>query len=379
MKIIIKEVKSKKALKKFVSFPYKLYKGNKYWIPQLIKDEMKLFQKEKNPAFEFCDVKLWLAYKDEKVVGRIVGFINYRFIEKWHDKYCRFGWIDFIDDENVSKALINTVENWAKENGMEAVHGPLGFSDLDPEGMLIEGFEELGTIATIYNYPYYPEHLKKLGYNKDADWVEYEIKVPDKVPEKIERIANIVLKKNKLRILYASKIKELKPYMSDLFHMLNTAYKELYGFVPLSEKQIQSYIKQYIGFANPELISIILDENNKVAAFGLTFPSLSKSFQKAKGRLFPFGFIHILKALKKNNLIDLYLVAVRPDLQGKGVNALLFSELIKIYINNKFEKAESNPELETNTKVQAQWKYFDRRQHKRRRCFIKHFNNKEIK
>ena len=371
MKIIIKEVKSKKTLKEFVAFPYKLYKGNKYWIPQLIKDEMKLFQKDKNPAFEFCDAKLWLAYQNEKIVGRVVGFINYRFIEKWQDKYCRFGWIDFIDDENVSKALINTVENWAKENGMEAVHGPLGFTDLDPEGMLIEGFEELGTIATIYNYPYYPEHLKKLGYNKDTDWVEYEIKVPDKVPEKIERIANIVLKKNKLRILRASKIKELKPYMSDLFHMLNTAYKELYGFVPLSEKQIQSYIKQYIGFANPELISIILDKNNKVAAFGLTFPSLSKSFQKANGKLFPFGFIHILKALKKNNLIDLYLVAVRPNLQGKGVNALLFSELIKIYIDHKFEKAESNPELETNTKVQAQWKYFDRRQHKRRRCFIK--------
>ncbi len=379
MKIIIKEVKNKKALKEFVEFPYNLYKGNKYWIPQLIKDEMKLFQKEKNPAFEFCDVKLWLAYKDEKVVGRIVGFINYRFIEKWHDKYCRFGWIDFIDDENVSKALINTVENWAKENGIEAVHGPLGFTDLDPEGMLIEGFEELGTIATIYNYPYYPEHLKKLGYNKDADWVEYEIKVPDKVPEKIERIAKVVLLKNNLKILRTSNLKEMKPYLKNMFQVLNTAYEELYGFVPLSEKQIQSYIKQYIGFANPELISIILDENNKVVAFGLTFPSLSKSFQKANGKLFPFGFIHILKSLKKNNLIDLYLVAVRPDLQGKGVNALLFSELIKIYINNKFEKAESNPELETNTKVQAQWKYFDRRQHKRRRCFIKYLNNKEIK
>jgi GNAT superfamily N-acetyltransferase len=370
--IVIKEVKSKKDLKKFVAFPYKLYKGNKYWIPQLKKDEMKLFQKEKNPAFEFCDAKLWLAYKNEKVVGRIAGFINYRFIEKWQNKYCRFGWIDFIDDKNVSKALLNTVENWARENGMEAVHGPLGFTDLDPEGMLIEGFEELGTIATIYNYPYYSKHLEKYGYSKDIDWIEYEIEVPNKVPEKIERIAKVVLRKNKLRILKASKKKEIKPYLMDLFQVLNSAYKNLYGFVPLSEKQIESYIKQYISFANPKFISIILDENDKVAAFGLTFPSLSKSFQKARGKLLPFGFIHILKALKKNNLIDLYLVAVRPDLQGKGVNSLLFSELIKIYINHKFEKAESNPELESNIKVQAQWKFFEHRQHKRRRCYIKH-------
>lgn len=372
MNILIKEAKSKKDIKKFVDFPYKLYKGNKYWIPQLKKDEMSLFQKEKNPAFEFCDIKLWLAYKNEKIVGRIAGIINHRFIEKWQDKFVRFGWIDFIDDEDVSKALIRTVENWAKENGMEAVHGPLGFTDLDPEGMLIEGFEELGTIATIYNYPYYFKHLEKCGYSKDIDWVEYEIILPKRVPEKIERIAKIAQKRNNLRVLRASKVKEIKPYLEDMFHVLNTSYEDLYGFVPLSENQIRSYIEQYISFANPKFISIILDGDGKVAAFGITFPSLSKSFQKARGKLFPFGFIHILKALKKNNLVDLYLVAVRPDLQGKGVNSLLFRELIKIYVNHNFKKAESNPELETNSKVQAQWKFFDRRQHKRRRCFIKH-------
>ncbi len=371
MNIIIKEVKNKKELKKFVNFPYELYKDNKYWIPQLKRDEINLFRKEKNPAFDFCEVKLWLAYKNKNVVGRVAAIINNRFIEKWKDKYCRFGWIDFIDDENVSKALLATVENWAKEMGMEAVHGPLGFTDLDPEGMLIEGFNELGTIATIYNYPYYPKHLEKLGYSKDIDWVEYEIKVPQKVPEKIERIAKIVQKRNNLRVLRAKKIKELKPYMEEIFEVLNEAYKDLYGFVPLSKKQIQAYIKQYVSFANPKFISVILDANDKVAAFGITFPSLSKAFQKAKGKLFPFGFIHILKALKKTETIDLYLVAVRPDLQGKGVNSLIFNELIKIFINNKFIKAESNPELESNSKVQSQWKFFDRRQHKRRRCFIK--------
>ena len=239
--------------------------------------------------------------------------------------------------------------------------------------MLIEGFEELGTIATIYNYPYYAEHLIKLGYEKDVDWIEYELKVPAEIPKKIERIADIVQKRQKLRILHASKIKEIKPYFIEIFKLLNTTYDELYGFVPLSEKQIEYYIKQYINFANPKLISIILDEKDKVAAFGLTFPSLSRAFQKAKGKLLPFGFIHILNALKKNDRVDLYLVAVRPDLQGKGVNSLLFRELIKIYIDNNFEKAESNPELETNIKVQAQWKYFDRRQHRRRRCFVKKF------
>ena len=371
MEIILKEVVSNKDLKKFIDFPYKLYAGNKFWIPQLRFDEMNLFNPKKNPAFEFCNVKLWLVYKDNKVAGRVAGIINRRFIEKWQDKYCRFGWIDFIDDENVSRALLDAVENWAEENEMEAIHGPLGFTDLDPEGMLIEGFEELGTIATIYNYPYYHEHIRKLGYQKDADWIEFELKIPDRVPEKIERISKIILKKQKLRIIRTSKKKDMKPYLTDMFDVLNKAYEELYGFVSLTEKQVKNYIKQYISFTSPEYICLIVDEHDKVAAFGITVPSLSKAFQKAKGHLFPFGVFHILKALKKNNLIDLYLIAVRPDLQGKGVNSLLFSELIKIYIDHKFEKAESNPELETNTKVQAQWKFFDRRQHKRRRCFTK--------
>ncbi len=372
MEIYIKEVKSKKDLKKFVAFPYKLYKGNKYWIPQLIKDEMSLFIKEKNPAFEFCDVKLWLAYKNEKVVGRIAGIINHHYIEKWKNKYVRFGWIDFIDDENVSKALINTVENWAKGNGMKAVHGPLGFTDLDPEGMLIEGFEELGTIATIYNYSYYSKHLEKIGYSKDVDWIEFEVKVPKKVPEKIERIANIVKKKYNLTVLKTESSKDIKPYAKEIFKVLNNAFEPLYGVVPLTEKQIGNYIEQYMGIIPHKYISLILDESGKIAAFGITMPSLSKAFQKAKGRLLPFGSIHILKALKHNNLVDLYLVAVRPDFQGKGVNTLLFKELIQTYIDNKIEKAETNIELENNTKVQAQWKFFEHRQHKRRRCFIKH-------
>jgi GNAT superfamily N-acetyltransferase len=290
----------------------------------------------------------------------------------WQKQSCRFGWIDFIDDMAVSKALLATVENWAKSKGMNELHGPLGFTDLDPEGMLIEGFYELSNIATIYNYPYYPIHLERLGYVKDIDWKEYEIKIPEMIPEKIQRIADIVQKKHHLTVVHATNIKKIKHYAVAIFELLNIAYKDLYGFVPLTRRQIDSYIKQYINMANPKLISLILDSNDQVAAFGLTFPSLSRAFQKAKGKLFPFGLYHILHALKHEKTVDLYLMAVRPEFQDKGVNALLFRELIQNYIDNKFEKAESNPELESNNRVQAQWKYFEHRQHKRRRCFIKH-------
>ncbi|RLD56932.1 MAG: hypothetical protein DRJ01_14560 [Bacteroidetes bacterium] len=371
MGIEIKEVNTKKDLKKFISFPFKLYANHKYWIPPLHFDEMNTLDKEKNPAFAFCEVKYWIVYKDGKIAGRIAGIINNRYIEKWGNKYARFGWIDFIDDENVSKLLLNTIENWANNKGMKAVQGPLGFTDLDPEGTLVEGFNELGTIATIYNYPYYPKHLENNGYKKDVDWVEFEVKIPDKIPEKITRIAKIVKKKYKLKIFKAKKSKDILLYARDMFHVLNEAFEPLYGVVPLTEKQIDKYIKQYFSFIQTKYISIILDENNKVAAFAITMPSLSKAFQKAKGKIFPFGFIPILKSLKKNDLIDLYLIAVRPDLQGKGINTLLFNELINIYIDNNIKKAETNVELENNIKVQAQWKFFETRQHKRRRCFIK--------
>ena len=307
-------------------------------------------------------------------MGRIAGIINRRYIERWKNKYARFGWIDFIDDESVSKSLLDKVENWAKEKGMEAIQGPLGFTDLDYEGMLIKGFEELGTMATIYNYPYYHVHLEKYGYEKDIDWVEFEVKAPKEVPEEIERVANIALKRNNLRVLKVKKSKELLPYAKDMFNVLDIAYRDIFGFVPLTDKQVDLYIKQYFGFIRPDYICMVLDRNDRVVAFGVTMPSLSKALQKSKGRLFPFGFIHILKAMKKNNLIDLYLIGVLPKFQGKGVNAILFSELIKIFANKNIAKAETNVELENNYRVQAQWKLFEKRQHKRRRCYIKHLN-----
>jgi hypothetical protein len=370
--IEIIEVKNKSDLKKFVKFPLKLYKGSKEFVPSFIFDEMNTLSHDKNPAFEYCEAKLWLAYKGDDVVGRIAGIINRKFIKLWGKKAIRFGWIDFIDDEAVSSALLIEVVKWGKENGLNEIHGPLGFTDMDYEGMLIEGFNEAGTLATIYNYPYYPKHLEKFGYEKEADWLEFEIKVPDKIPEKADRIAKIVMEKLKVRILDAKSKKDLLPYGKEIFDTINVAYKDLFGFVPLSDKQIQYYTKQYFGFVSPDYLKIIIDENKKLAGFVIGMPSLTRALQKSKGKLFPFGFIHILKALgKSNKYVDLYLGAIRPDLQGKGADALLMTEITKSCIKNKIISAESNIELETNVLVQSHWKYFDSRQHKRRRCFFK--------
>jgi len=369
--IKIKEAATSKEINAFIKFPFSLYKDNPYWVPPMISDDKKVLSPEKNPAFEFCDVKIWLAYKDGQIVGRIAAIINHRFIEAWKNKYARFCFFDFVDDEAVSKALLETAEKWAKEKGMEKIHGPLGFTDFDPEGMLVEGFEELSTFGAIYNHPYYQTHIEKLGYKKDADWIEFQVKTPKEPIEKISRIANLVSKKYGLRVLEVNKSKDLLPYGKEIFRLINRAYKDLYGFVQLTDKQIDAYIKEYFSFIKPGFVPVILDKDNKVRAFGITMPSISKAFQKNKGRLFPFGFIHILRAMKKNNMADLYLVSVDPDMQDKGINAMLINEIIKIYIKNKIEFVETNRELETNYKVQGQWKDMETRQHKRRRCYIK--------
>lgn len=372
MKVEIREISSLKDIKKFVDFQYRLYSGNKYWVPPLKKEEIFLLRRDKNPAFDFCESKYWLAYNDGKIVGRIAGIIHHKYNEKWNKKSARFGWFDFIDDPEVARLLLNAAEKWTSEKGMEDIHGPLGFTDMDSEGTLIEGFEELSTLGAIYNYPYYPGYIEEAGYTKDSDWVEFQVTMDnDAIPEKISRIADIALKRNKLSLLKVKKSKEMLPYAREIFYLINEAYRDLYGFVELSDKQIDMYVKQYFGFIIPEYLPVVLDENNKVAAFGITMPSLSKAFQKCNGRLFPFGFIHVLKAMKKNNALDLYLTAVRPDLQDKGVNAILINETNKVVIKNNIKTVETNRELEDNTKVQAQWRFFDTRQHKRRRCYKK--------
>ena len=369
--VSIKEVTSPNELKKFIKFPFSLYKGNPYWVPPMLLDEYKVLNKDKNPAYEFCDVKLWLAFKDGKIVGRIAGIINHRYIDAWKNNYARFCYFDFIDDTSVSKALLDSAGSWAKENHMDKIHGPLGFTDFDPEGLLVEGFEELSTFGAIYNFPYYVNHIENYGYKKDVDWVEFLVKPPEQLLEKVDRIANIVAERYDLKILNVKKAKDLLPYGKEIFHLINHAYKDLFGFVQLTEKQIDMYIKAYFAFIKPGFVPVIMNNRNKVVAFGITMPSLSKALQKNKGRLFPFGFIAILKAMKNNPMADLYLVAVDPDMQDKGINAILINEMNKIFIKNKITVVETNRELETNLKVQAQWKGMDARQHKRRRCYIK--------
>lgn len=371
MNIVIKEVTGRRQLKDFLLFQYDLYKPNKYWVPPPRSEELNSLRSDRNPAFEFCEACYWLAYKDGKIAGRIAGIINHRYNEKWSRKDARFGWFDFIDDSEVSFALLQTAETWAKNKGMTAIHGPLGFTDMDGEGTLIEGFEETSTLGSIYNYPYYPGHIEKCGYIKDTDWVEFEVTMTGEVNPQIKRIAEIALQRNKLSLLKVKKSKELLPYAHEIFEVLNAAYAGLYGFTELSKSQIDMYVKQYFGFVLAEYTPVVLDQQNRVAAFGITMPSLSEAFQKNKGRLFPFGFYHILRALKNNHKADLYLTAVRPDLQNKGINAILIHEINKVYVKNKIEKVETNRELEVNSKVQAQWRFFDTRQHKRRRCYVK--------
>lgn len=371
MDLILKEVISKKDLKKFVSFPYTLYAGNKFWIPPLRFDELHSLSEDINPAFDFCEAKYWLVYKGKNIVGRVAGIINKRYNDKWNKKAARFGWIDFIDDTEVSALLISTVEKWAIEKGMDHLHGPLGFTDMDGEGMLIEGFDEVSTLGSIYNYPYYRTHIEKYNYEKDSDWIEFSVNIPEKIPEKVERIAEIALKRNNLNVPVFKKSKDMLPYAREVFYLINETYKDLYGFVELTDKQIDFYVKQYFSFIRPDYMPIVLDENNKVAAFGITMPSLNKALQKINGRIFPFGFISILKEMKKSRALDLYLTAVRSDLQNKGVNALLINQINQVCIKNGIKKVETNRELESNDKIQAQWKLYDARQHKRRRCYIK--------
>ena len=374
MSITIKEIAGNRALKKFVKFSIDLYDGNEYYVPALVLDEVGTLSAKSNPAFDFCESVYYMAYRDGNPVGRIAGIINHKVNEKTGEKSARFGFVDFIDDKEVSKALFGAVENWARSKGMDTLDGPLGFTDMDPEGMLVEGYDQLGTQASIYNYPYYVDHIEALGFKKAVDWVEYKIKVPECVPEKHQRISDIVQRKYNLRVLKFKKTSEVYAgnYGQKIFDLINAAYDELYGYSALSQRQIDYYVKMYIPLLRLENVALIVDQEDNLIAVGIAMPSLSKALQKSRGRLFPFGFIHLLKALKgKNDGVDLLLVAVRPDYQSKGVNALLFSNLIPVFIRNGYKFAESNPELEENEKVQSQWQYFEREQHKRRRAYTK--------
>lgn len=372
--IEIKKIEPTKGnLKRFTEFQIDLYDGNPWFVPPLVSDDVATLDPKENPAFDFCESAYFMAYRDGKPVGRIAGIINRQVNEKSHSRTARFGFVDFIDDHEVSTALFKAAEDWARSKGMEKIIGPLGFTDLDHEGMLVEGFEELSTMATIYNYPYYPEHMERLGYKKESDWLEFQMEVPDAIPDKYNRIAEIVKKKFGLRVLkYSSRKRIKKEYGHALFHLVNDAYKNLYQYSALTERQIEYYINIYLGLLNLELVTLVVDEAGKLVGVGISMPSMSRALQKSKGKMLPLGWYHLLKGLKgKNDRVDLLLVAVHPDYQNKGVNALLFQDLIPYYIKNGYRYAESNPEMETNSKVQSQWEYFTTRQHRRRRSFEK--------
>jgi hypothetical protein len=372
MSVELRRVETKRQLKAFVRFPYAIYKGDPNWVPPLDMDDMTTLSRDKNPAFEYCEAEYWMAYRDGKAVGRIAGIINHRYIEKWGKKRARFGWIDFIDDIEVAGALLKAVEDWARAKGLEGLCGPLGFTDLDREGMLIEGFDRLGTYATNYNKPYYPRHMERLGYVKDVDWVEFRIKTPKEIPEKVRRVQEIITERTGVRVYeWKSKKQVERMFGGQIFSLIDEAYEHLYGTVPLTERQVQYYIKTYLGFVDPRFTKILVDGSDRLVGFGISMPSLSTAVQRARGRLFPLGWLYMLMAMRKPKVIDMYLVAVKRELQARGAIALIMNALNDSAIKAGVEYSETNVELETNIEVQGLWKDYDKEQHKRRRAFIK--------
>lgn len=374
--IQIKRVETKKDLKRFIEFHYDLYKGNPYDVPNLYSDEVNTLSKDKNAAFDFCEAEYYLALKEGKIVGRVAAIINHKANEKWKKKDVRFGWIDFIDDIEVSRALFKAVEEYGRKKGMNDIVGPLGFTDMDPEGMLTWGFDKLGTMATIYNYEYYPQHMEKLGgWEKDNDYVEYYLVVPEKSPEKYTKIAEMVEKRYNLHVRKLTKKDIFQGgYGKKLFDLINLTYSDLYGFSELTDRQIDQYVKMYFPLADLDLVTVIEDGNkdNQLAGLGITIPSLSHALQKCRrGRLFPFGWWHLLRAIKfhKTDGVDLLLMGFLPEYRSKGANALLFADLIPRYVDYGFKWGETQVEMESNEGVQSQWGPLDPINHKKRRCY----------
>lgn len=377
MTVEIKRVETKKDLKRFIDFHYDLYEGNSCDVPTLFLDDMNTLSRDKNVAFDFCEAEYFIAYRDGKIVGRIAGIINHRANEKFKTKDVRFGWIDFIDDTEVSSALFNAVMEWGKSKGMTDIVGPLGFTDLDPEGMLVMGFDKLGTMATIYNYPYYPEHMERLGgWAKDNDYVEYYLPMPDKVPEKFAKLAQMIEKRYNLHVRKVTKEDIKNGFAHKVFRVINDTYKDLYGFVELTDRQIDQYVKSYMPMLDLNLVTVIVDGNKDgaIAGVGITMPSMAHALRKCRrGRLFPFGWWHVLRALKAHKAegVDLLLVGFLPEYRTKGANALLFADLIPRYIDYGFKWGETNVEMEDNNGVQGQWSTLEHINHKRRRCYRK--------
>ena len=375
MAVEIREIQpTKRNLLKFVHFPIDvIYRDNEYYVPPLVTDEVNTLRPDKNPAFDFCEAVYFLAYRNGEIVGRIAGIINKVVNERANKKEARFSYIDFIDDAEVADALIDAVTRWAKGKGMEHLTGPLGFTDMDPEGLLVEGFDRIGTTGAVYSHAYYHKHLERMGFVKDVDWLEFLITIPKEVPEKMHRIATLISQRmNVTTIKYTDRKQLVNDYGDAIFKLINVAYDELFGYSPLTDKQIKHYIKMYLPFLPLDDLSMVIDKDTReLVGVGITIPSMSKALIKSRGRLFPMGWKYLLDAFKHNNVVDLMLIAVKPELQNKGVNSLIFDDLIPVFNKHGYTHAESNHELELNSKVLKQWEYFEYDQHKRRRAYTK--------
>ena len=369
--IEIKEVITKKDLKKFIQFPNDLYKDNKYYVPSLFSDELVNFNPKKNPAYEFCETRLFLAYRDNKIVGRICGLISHAYNKKVNRNIIRFTRFDVIDDIEVSKALISKVEEWGKSRGLNEIMGPIGFTDIDQQGMLIKGFDEMDLSITLYNHEYYKKHMEEIGFRKDADWVEFQVYMPEETDSRLTRVSDMVKKRYGFYRMSFKNHKELKPYAYQALQVINNAFLKLYGTVPLTDAIIDKAIREYVPMVNLDFTIVIANKENEVIGFGLLMPSLAEAFKKSKGRLLPFGIFRMLRALKKLDILEMYFIAVKPEYQKMGVNAIIMDEAIKMAVKHKVKFAETGPELDYNNDVLDQWKNFPHRQHRRRRSWIK--------
>ncbi|MCX2681429.1 GNAT family N-acetyltransferase [Galbibacter sp. EGI 63066] len=357
--IEIKQVTTKKQLQQFVKFPFRLYKNSENWVPPIIKEELANFDEDKNPAYKDADAYFFLAYKDNKIAGRVCAIINWNEVKNQGKSKLRFGWFDAIDDVDVTKALFDKVFEIGKQNRLEYVEGPAGFSNMDKAGMLIEGFDRIGSMPTNYNYPYYPKHIEQVGFKKEVDWKEFEIMVPLEVPEKLVKFSNLLTKKFKLKVIDLPNTKALLPYAKDIFDLMNRSYKHLESFTPIKPYQVEHYKDKYLKFLDPDFVNLIADENGELVGFSVIMPSFSKALQKAKGKLFPFGFYHLLKAQKKNAKATLLLIGVAPEYMRKGLTAIIFHKCYEVFVKRGITTLETNPELETNNQVQALWKDYN--------------------
>lgn len=373
--VVVEEVTTKEQLHRFVNYPNVLYRDVEQFVPAFYGDDLVDWERGKNPAHAYCESRCFLALRDGDIVGRIGAILSHRANKTWGTKRMRFSQVDFIDDAEVSAALFRAVEQWAKEKGCDQVHGPLGFCDMDREGMLVEGFDRNSMFITYYNHPYYNEHLAALGYEKDTDWVENLIEMPaldSQAGQRISKLAQRVLKSGAYHKAPITRKGQITArHIEQVFHLVNKAYAPLYGVVELSEDQIKKYAKKFLPLVSPDLLCLLMDERDELVAFGVGAPSMARALKRSRGRLFPFGWIGVLKALKKNDTLDLLLIAVDPTLQGKGLNAVIMDHLLRGAAKLGIRKVETGPTLETNIKVQSQWKFFEHEQHKRRRCYIK--------